>query len=198
MNKFVILSMYFCLFASSARSQQDTTAAQPSVCHFQVKQAFEAESLFPMFLTGGYHIGLGYRYKHWRLRVSVINGGSYNAEPAGLKNNKEDFKRYYKTSPGVFLGYNIWRNIDIYTYVEHHTFSIEQKSTGSRKDLRSNDFGGGIGYQWFIGPRFYVQPAVHLYLRGEHTADFNGTIYHIPTADISPVLRIGVRLWKKS
>lgn len=51
----------------------------------EVKQAFEAESLFPMFLTGGYHFALGYRYERWRVRVSVINGGSYNAVNNNLK-----------------------------------------------------------------------------------------------------------------
>ncbi len=202
MKKLIALSLALCFVAVTLSAQQDSVKTdgglqEPRACHFQVKQAFEVESLVPMYLTGGYHLGLGYRYNKWRVRVSVINGGDYNAEPAGLKNNKDEFKRYYKTSPGVFLGYNIWQNIDIYTYIEFHTFSIEQKSTGIKKDLYSTDFGGGIGYQLFIGPWFYIQPAVHLYLRGEHSVNFGSSSYHIPGADFSPVLRLGVRLWKE-
>ncbi|WP_207382688.1 hypothetical protein [Flavobacterium subsaxonicum] len=62
----------------------------------------------PMFFTGGYHFALGYRYKKFRLRASIINGGTYNAEKAGINNSSTDFKRYYTTSPGVFFGYNVW------------------------------------------------------------------------------------------
>jgi hypothetical protein len=55
----------------------------------------------------------------------------------------------------------------------------------------------GISYQFFIGRVFYVQPGVHLYLRGNKSADFGGVQYNIPNADISPVIRIGARLWKQ-
>jgi hypothetical protein len=127
----------------------------------------------------------------------VINGGTYDAEPAGFKNASGQFKRYYKTSPGLFLGYNIWKNLEIYTYVEHHTFEIEQKSTGIKQDMHSIDFGCAVSYQFFIGRIFYVQPGLHLYLRKANSLDFNGTTYTIPTADFSPVLRLGIRYWKK-
>lgn len=164
---------------------------------YDVNQAFEIESLFPMFITGGFHVGVGYRYKKFRVRASVINGGSYNAETAGINNSSSEFKRYYKTSPGLFLGYNVWKNLEIYTYAELHTFEIEQKSTGLKQDLHSTDLGAGIGYQFFIGRYLYIQPAMHVYLRSDKQLDFNGTKYNIPNIDLSPVIRIGARLWKK-
>jgi hypothetical protein len=38
---------------------------------------------------------------------------------------------------------------------------------------------------------------MHLYLRKDNSVDFSGITYHIPNADVSPVVRIGYRLWKK-
>ncbi|AFD07799.1 hypothetical protein [Solitalea canadensis] len=193
---FVVLILL--LYTAKVFAQTDTLNTQNTrLGNYNVKQAFEVESLVPMFLTNGYHFAIGYRYHQFRIRASVINGGSYNAEPAGLKNASDDFKRFYKTSPGIFLGYNIWKNLELYTFLEMHTFAIEQKSTGIQHNIRSNDFGGGISYQFFIGRYFYVQPGVHLYLRGNESMDFNGIKYNIPTADFSPVLRLGVRLWRK-
>jgi hypothetical protein len=185
--------LVFSLSAQDAASQSNNVASSTK----EPKEALEVESLFPMFLTGGYHIGVGYRYEKLRVRVSVINGGSYDAEKAGVNNSSADFKRYYKTSPGVFLGYNVWKNLEVYTYLELHTFQIEQKSTGMKKDLFSVDAGGGVGYQFFIGKSFYVQPAFHVYCRRSKSLDFNGAKYTIPNIDLSPVIRVGYRIWSK-
>jgi len=150
-----------------------------------------------MFLTGGYHVGLGYRYEKFRVRVSVINGGTYDCESAGTKNSSPEFKRFYKTSPGLFLGYNIWKNLEVYSYLELHTFEIEQKSTGLKQNIHSTDIGGGISYQFFFGRNIYLQPGFHVYLRGDNSADFNGTVYNIPNVDLAPVIRVGYRIWRK-
>jgi len=170
---------------------------KPTPPNYEVKHAIEVESLFPMFFTGGYHFGLGYRYEKFRIRVSVINGGSYDAEPAGIKNSSPEFKRYYKTSPGLFLGYNVWRNLEVYSFLEFHTFEIEQAGSGSKEDIHSTDFGGGISYQFFFGRHIYLQPGFHVYLRGDNSADFDGTVYNIPNVDLAPVVRIGYRIWSK-
>lgn len=169
----------------------------PHPRNYDVQQAIEVESLVPMFFTGGYHFAVGYRYKKFRLRASVINGGTYNAETAGINNASNSFKRYYTTSPGVFFGYNVWKNLEIYSYLEFHKFRITQKSTGEQQDLLSTDSGLGASYQFFIGRWFYIQPGFHLYLRKEKSLDFDGVVYKIPTADVSPVVRLGFRLWKK-
>lgn len=179
-----------------------TDAVKNSLCtsgsrNVEVKKEFEVESLFPMFLTGGYHVGIGYRYGNFRARIRVINGGTYNAESAGVRNSSSDFKRYYKTSPGLFLGYNVWKNMEVYSFLELHTFEIEQKRTGEKQTIHSTDFGGGISYQFFLGRHLYLQPGFHVYLRKDHRADFNGTIYNIPNVDLAPVVRIGYRLWSK-
>ena len=166
------------------------------VFYNKTKHALEMESLFPMFFTGGFHLGIGYRYNNFRVRVSVINGGSYNAETAGIHSSKE-FNRYYKTSPGLFLGYNVWKNLEFYTYLEYHTYEIKQKSTGIKKDLRSFDFGGGVGYPFFLWQGLYVQPAFHVYIRKSKSLDFDGATYNIPNVDLSPVIRIGYRFWSK-
>lgn len=163
-------------------------------CCSTAKQSLEVESLFPMFITGGFHAAVGYRYNRFRVRLSVINGGHYNAEKAGI-NSSNDFKRFYKTSPGLFLGYYVWKELEVYTYLECHTFEIEQKSTGVKKDLFSMDYGAGIGYQFFIGKSFYVQPAFHIYLRKRKSLDFDDVKYRIPGIDLAPVVRIGYRLF---
>ncbi|MFZ4401394.1 MAG: hypothetical protein ACOYO1_15270 [Bacteroidales bacterium] len=188
------------MIATSIQAQSDSTKCiffKPIPPNYKIKHAFEVESLFPMFITGGYHLGLGYRYDKFRFRVSVINGGTYDAEPAGTKNSSPDFKRYYKTSPGFFLGYNVWRNLEVYSFLELHTFEIEQVSTGLKRDIHSTDFGGGISYQFFFGRHIYLQPGFHIYLRSDNSADFNGNIYNIPNVDLAPVIRIGYRFWSK-
>ncbi len=186
--------------ATSLNGQTDSYEKfwKPIPRNYEVKHAIEVESLVPMFLTGGYHFAVGYRYKKFRVRASVINGGTYDAEKAGLKNSSPDFKRYYTTSPGVFFGYNVWKNLELYTYLEFHTFEITQTSTGNKQDIKSTDTGMGISYQFFIGRVFYLQPGLHLYLRKDNSANFNDNVtYHIPNADISPVVRFGARLWRK-
>ncbi len=200
MKKQIFILTMLILSAISIFAQTDSikgSLLKPFPRMYKAKQAFEVESLFPMFLTGGYHVGIGYRINKFRFRVSVINGGTYDAEPAGTKNSSPDFKRYYKTSPGFFFGYNIWKNLEIYSYLELHTFEIEQKSTGLKKDIHSTDIGGGLSYQFFIGKHIYLQPGMHIYLRKDNSASFNGVIYNIPNIDIAPVIRIGYRLWSK-
>ena len=163
-----------------------------------MKQAIEIESLFPMYFYGGYHVGVGYRYKNFRIRASVINGGTYNADVQAVGDIDEGYKRYYTTSPGIFLGYNVWKNLEVYGYYERHTFEVEQMSTGEKQDLPSNDFGIGISYQFFIGRIFYIQPGVHSYFRAEQTITFaNSGTYSIPTFELTPIVRVGARLWKK-
>lgn len=191
-----MFSSFGCVLAQndSLRVKEPARAHAKS---YEVKSAVEVESLVPMFLTGGYHIGVGYRYERFRVRVSVINGGSYDAETAGVNNSSADFKRFYKTSPGLFLGYNLWRNLELYSYLEAHTFEIEQKSTGIRKDMHSLDTGLGLSYQFFIGRYFYIQPGMHVYLRGDKTVNFETASYSVPNVDLSPVVRLGVRLWSK-
>jgi hypothetical protein len=191
-----VFTSFGCVFAQN----DSLRVKEPAKAHaksYEVKSAVEVESLVPMFLTGGYHIGVGYRYERFRVRLSVINGGSYDAETAGVNNSSADFKRFYKTSPGLFLGYNLWRNLELYSYLEAHTFEIEQKSTGIRKDMHSLDTGLGLSYQFFIGRYFYIQPGMHVYLRGDKTVNFETVSYSIPNVDLSPVVRLGVRLWSK-
>ena len=192
-----------CVFVSAVNlsAQNDSLRvkelAKSHAKSYEVKSAVEVESLVPMFLTGGYHFAVGYRYERFRVRLSVINGGSYDAETAGINNSSADFKRFYKTSPGLFLGYNLWRNLELYSYLEAHTFEIEQKSTGIRKDMHSLDTGLGLSYQFFIGRYFYIQPGMHVYLRGDKTVNFETASYSVPNVDLSPVVRLGVRLWSK-
>ncbi|QIK54342.1 hypothetical protein G7051_08310 [Dysgonomonas sp. HDW5B] len=195
MKKKLFSLMMLVSIATVVFSQDQSTITKPR--SYEVKQAFEVESLVPMFFTGGYHFAIGYRYDKFRVRASVINGGSYNAETAGINNHSDDFKRFYKTSPGIFLGYNVWKNLELYGFAEFHTFSIQQRSTRIEKDIHTVDLGGGVGYQFFIGRYFYIQPALHIYCRKDHRLDFEGTKYNISNIDFSPVLRLGVRLWSK-
>ncbi len=188
------------LISTTIQAQNESTTStfwNPNPRNYGVKHAIEVENLVPMFLTGGYHFGIGYRYRKFRVRVSIINGGTYEAEKVGLKNSSPQFKRFYNTSPGLFLGYNIWKNLELYTYLESHTFGIKQVSSGITKDIHSIDTGLGISYQFFLGRVFYIQPGVHLSLRDSKSTDFSGVKNNIPNADFSPVVRLGARLWKK-
>lgn len=201
MKKRILLSVCLVVTSLSLYSQGDSLQVKGvKKClskSYEVKSAIEVESLVPMFLTGGYHFAVGYRYERFRVRVSIINGGTYDAEKAGVNNPSAGFHRYYKTSPGIFLGYNVWRNLELYTYLESHTFDIEQKSTSIHKDLHSTDSGLGISYQFFAGRYFYIQPGMHVYVRGNKSLDFGDVRYSISTVDLSPVIRLGVRLWSQ-
>jgi hypothetical protein len=200
MKKTALVFLTFLFVAFTGKAQTDSTNctfSKPYPRSYEVKQAWEIESLVPMFITGGFHVAVCYRYEKFRFRVSVINGGDYDAELAGVKNSSQDFKRYYKTSPGLFAGYNVWKDLEVYTYLESHTFEIEQKSTSIRKDLHSTDTGAGISYQFFIGRSFYIQPGFHVYLRGDKSLDFGDQQYRISNIDLSPVLRLGYRIWSK-
>ena len=199
MSKYLVYAVLL-LNSINLSAQSDTgksTFWHPKPRNYEVKHALEVESLFPMFFTGGYHFAVGYRYKRFRVRFSVINGGTYNAETAGLNGKPAEFNRFYETSPGIFLGYNIWKNLDLYTYVESHTFTIQQRSTGIEKDTHTYDFGLGTSYQIFFGRYIYLQPGFHLYLRADHHVDFGSVRYNIPNVDLSPVIRIGIRYWRK-
>jgi hypothetical protein len=173
------------------------TFLKPNPANYEVKQALEIESLVPMFFYGGYHVGVGYRYKKFRVRMSVIYGGDYDAETAGVNNSSPDYKRYYQPSPGFFAGYNLWKNLELYGYYERHTFNIEQVASTEQHNLKSNDVGLGISYQFFIGRVFYVQPGFHTYFRADNSVNFtNGQTYNIPNMDYSAVIRLGARLWR--
>lgn len=187
--------------ATTVSAQSGSTGGnfwKPDPRNYEVKRALEVESLVPMFFTGGYHFGVGYRYNKLRVRISIINGGTYNADLQAVSGTVDGYKRYYTTSPGFFLGYNVWKNLEVYGYYERHTFEIEQAESAEKKDLPSNDFGIGVSYQFFIGRTFYIQPGVHTYFRSEQSIQFNNSgTYSIPTFEISPVVRIGARLWRK-
>jgi hypothetical protein len=143
---------------------------KPSPRNYEVNQAFEIESLFPMFFYGGWHFGVGYRYDKFRLRISVINGGDYNADTQSIDGIIDGYERYYTTSPGLFLGYNVWKNLEVYGYYERHTFEVKQLTSNERQNIASNDLGIGISYQFFIGKYFYIQPGVHSYFNNVYNS----------------------------
>lgn len=196
-SKLLLLSSFLLLFVSSL-SAQSGSFWFPKPANYEIKQAFEIESLVPMFFFGGYHFGVGYRYEKFRIRASIINGGSYNVDGQAVGKVDKGYERYYTTSPGIFLGYNLWKNFELYGYYESHTFKIKQLSSGEKQNIKSNDVGIGISYQFFIGRYIYIQPGIHSYFRPEKTITFvNDQTYSIPTFELSPVVRLGVRIWKK-
>ena len=95
----VCLSVVTVFMYGQSDSLHMKTIAKTHAKSYEVKSAIEVESLVPMFLSGGYHFAVGYRYERFRVRVSIINGGSYDAETAGVNNSSAEFKRFYKTSP---------------------------------------------------------------------------------------------------
>ncbi len=75
MKNQIVLFVLLISFVTTTSAQTDTTKStfwRPVPRSYEAKQAFEVESLFPMFLTGGYHIGLGYRYERFRVRIQAL------------------------------------------------------------------------------------------------------------------------------
>ncbi|MGK7394704.1 MAG: hypothetical protein ACNS62_09025 [Candidatus Cyclobacteriaceae bacterium M3_2C_046] len=50
------------------------------------------------------------------MRVSLINGGDYNADLQSVEGAVDGYERYYTTSAGIFFGYNVWKNLEVYGY----------------------------------------------------------------------------------
>lgn len=192
-----VLILFWAVSCGQAHAQS-ASFWKPNPAHYEVQHAVEVESLFPMFFTGGYHIGVGYRYKRWRIRLSVIDGGTYNVDGQAVGEVSDGYERYYTPSPGYFLGYNVWKNLEIYAYYERHTFDVKQLSTREERDILSNDVGIGISYQFFVGSIFYIQPGIHTYFRKEKELTFsNSGGYATPTFELTPIVRVGARLCRK-
>ena len=137
MKRFFIIAASMMLSISLFSQQGNTSNA--------AVRALEIESLVPMFFYGGFQAGIGYRHNNFRIRLTVINGGSFDLE-SGLFSSAGEFKRFYNTSPAVIVGYNVWRDLELYAFSKFHSFAIEQTSTGMRQNMRTYDFGLGIGY----------------------------------------------------
>lgn len=198
--RLIILILFLSCGASLNLASQETNGSfwKPVPRNYEVMQSFEVESLVPMFLVGGFHAGIGYRYKKFRFRTSVINGGSFNVDGQALNRGRDGYERYYTWSPGFFFGYNVWKNLEIYTYYEHHTFKILNLLSAEEKHIPSNDFGLAASYQLFIGRYFYIQPGIHTYIRSSQQTVFsNDEVYEMPTLEITPVVRLGVRIFSR-
>lgn len=166
----------------------------PSPANYQVAKAIEVEAVPFVYLSGGYHVSIGYRYNRLRFRASIIDAGSYNSQPGNA-----DFKRFESSgSFGIFAGYFVWKNLETYGFVDRQVFTVKQNATDESRSLNAVTPGLGIGYQFFIGRYVYIQPALHLYLRSSQEIRFgNGNNYSLATSEISPIIRVGVRPWKR-
>ncbi|MCE2894409.1 MAG: outer membrane beta-barrel protein [Flammeovirgaceae bacterium] len=186
----------FLLFSTTLLAQKESSGTfwKPSPANYEVKRALEIEALPFVYLSQGYHVGVGYRLQKFRFRASIIDAGTFNSE-----NSNDKFERFEtKGTFGIFAGYNIWKNLETYVFVDRQVFDIKQKTTSETKQLTSVTPGLGISYQFFIGRYFYVQPGLHLYMRGSQEAKFSdNTTYSLSTVDFFPVVRFGVRPWKK-
>ena len=82
MKKTTLVFLTFILVAFMSKAQTDSTNdvfSKPCPRSYEVKQAWEIEGLVPMFITGGFHVAVCYWYEKFRFRVSIINGGDYDA-----------------------------------------------------------------------------------------------------------------------
>jgi len=103
--KIIFAAIFLCgHFAVNAQSNEGTFW-NPNPPNYDVKHAFEIESIVPLFFYGGCHFAVGYRYEKFRVRFSVIDGGTFDVEGFGLNNSSPEFRRYYKPGTGIFLGY---------------------------------------------------------------------------------------------
>ena len=191
---FVLGLLINCSISLFAQTDSISTFWKPSPKNYEVKKAIEIEAVPFVYFSKGYHVSVGYRYNKFRFRASVINAGTFNSE---TKNDQ--FERFEtKGTFGFFAGYNVWKNLETYLFVDRQVFDIKQKSSSEIKQVNSVTPGLGIGYQFFIGRYFYIQPAMHLYVRNSRDVKFSGnTTYSLPSTDFTPIIRLGVRPWKR-
>lgn len=187
----ILFGFNICLAQSEENSE---TFWKPNPPNYSVSQAFEIEAVPFVYLSGGYHASIGYRYKKFRFRVSVIDAGTFDSD-----NSTDDFERFETSGTfGVFAGYNVWKNLETYVFIDRQVFDIKQVESNEINTLKAVSPGLGVSYQFFIGRHFYIQPGLHLYTRGSQTMTFtNGENYELSSIDFFPVVRLGVRLWKK-
>ena len=151
-----------------------------------VELTYEFESLVPMYFYGGYHLAAGVRYKAYRFRVSCIDGGNFDYEASD-----NNFERNLGTGCGVFAGYFLNENLHVYGYVENQSYIVTKRNSGIQAKFDVVDIGGGVGYQYFLTTKIYVQPALHLYWRKPQTKTIDGSDYTLRAVDILPTVRIG-------
>lgn len=149
---------------------------------------YEIESLFPMYFMGGYHMAAGVRWKDLRVRASCIDGGHYEYEP-----NNRQFERNLGTGCGIFFGYFLWKYLHAYFYIEAQNYIVSNRDTHDSVRFDVVDIGPGLGYQYFIYKKIYIQPAAHLYWREKQQKLVGGTRYTLRNIDVSPTIRIGYR-----
>jgi hypothetical protein len=67
-----------------------------------------------------------------------------------------------------------------------------------KQDIRSNDLGIGVSYQFFIGRTFTFSPGF-IVISGRSKAQRLRTAKPIlfQRLNLTPIVRIGARLWKK-
>lgn len=195
MRQLLTLAFSLLVFTTiSAQTHSTSTFWKPSPRNYEVKHAVEIEAMPFVYLSSGYHIAVGYRCKKFRFRASTIDVGTFS-----LETQNDQFERFEtKGSFGFFAGYNVWKNLETYVFMDRQLFDIKQKSTSETKRLNAVTGGLGIGYQFFIGRYFYLQPALHLYARGGQDVQFSdNTNYSLPSLEFTPVIRLGIRPWKK-
>lgn len=187
MKKIFVLLLLIGLGATPVLAEESNDASNEGI--------WEIESLVPMYFYDGYHAAVAYRRGNFRFRSSIIYSEEYNAEKAGIDNNSNSFNRYYDHgSCGVFVDYFIWKGLHVFAFLERHNWLIESKKSGDLNTMSTIDYGPGIGYQYFIGDRFYIQPGVHFYFRDDKSITVGDETYTIPKQDRSLVLRLGWRL----
>jgi hypothetical protein len=126
--------------------------------------------------------------------MSKIGTGTYNSEVK----NKDFYRIETKGTLGFFAGFNVWKNLEMYVFTDLQVFDVKQKSTKEVKRMNAVTPGLGVEYQFFIGRYLYNQPALHIYVRGIQSIQFSdNTNYSISTFDFTPLVRIGIRPWKK-
>lgn len=145
-----------------------------------------------------FHFAVGYRYHKFRFRASIINGGTYNADAQAVGDVDEGYNGITPHHPDfswdTTCGKKLWK----YGYYERHTFEVEQMATGENRISPPMISGSESVTSFLFCRTFYIQPGIHSYFRAEQSINFNdGGTYTIPTFELSPVVRIGARLWRE-
>jgi hypothetical protein len=72
---------------------------------------------------------VGYRLQKFRFSASIIDAGAFNSEASN-----DEFERFESMGTfGLFAGYNVWKNLEMYVFVDRQVFDIKQKSSSETK-----------------------------------------------------------------
>ena len=160
---------------------------------YATKLDLEVESMPLMFASGGYHLGFGAVYKYFRVNMTAVNAGDFDEDTGSLINADDDKTERSEKGFGIFAGYYIWKNLELFGLLESVDYKITHTASGEVQNIETVFPGIGVLYQFFIYKSLYVNPTIHYYIRSEKQITFSDGHKYTLKQDVLPLFRIGWR-----